>query len=178
LNTAWQYPRHSFSSDLVRLLLEALCICLVGAFFGVLIHHPLLWRVASGQSLEPSPLSSEARHPGEVFLIPVALEEVRELAAQGGVLVDARAGEVYREGHIAGAVSLPLGAAAKQLPAFRNRVPVTATVIVYCSGYGCRDSQDLGAELVAAGYGEVLVYEGGFPEWRDEGLPTRKGDQP
>jgi rhodanese-related sulfurtransferase len=29
-----------------------------------------------------------------------------------------------------------------------------------------------------AGFSNVMVYEGGFPEWRDSGLPVEKGEQP
>lgn len=176
-------PGPSFSSrflfaDFVHLFLEALAICLVGAFFGVLLHHPLLWKVVSGQSFSQAVLPMEERHPGEVFLVPVAVEEVAEMAARGAVLVDARPRELYREEHIRGAVSLPLAKAGEEVAAFRKRFPVTVPVIVYCSGYGCRDSHELGARLIAAGYGEVLVYEGGFPEWRDQGLPLGRGDGP
>lgn len=166
--TAWPTVRH--------LLLEALILCLAGLFFGVLIHHQLLWKVITGQPFAPIPATLQAMRPGEVFLVPAALEEVRDMIRQGAVLVDARSRELFRESHIAGAVSLPLGQAEEEIPSFRNRVSLTTPVIVYCSGYGCRDSDDLGAKLIEAGYGEVLVYEGGFPEWREAGLPVGKGD--
>ncbi|NLC71847.1 MAG: rhodanese-like domain-containing protein [Desulfuromonadaceae bacterium] len=178
MNAARQYSDRPFSSDLIHVLWEAFFIFLVGAFFGVLIHHQLLWKVVTGQTLVQVAHPSEERHPGEIFLIPVAMDEVREMVARGAVLVDARAEEAYREGHIAGAISLPLAMAVEELIPFTKRVPAATPIIVYCSGYGCRDSHELGARLIEAGYGEVLVYEGGFPEWRDQGLPTGRGNQP
>jgi len=48
------------------------------------------------------------------------------------------------------------------------------TLMLYCSGFGCPDSFDLGERLLAEGYLDVRVYEGGFPEWRDAGLPVEK----
>ena len=48
-------------------------------------------------------------------------------------------------------------------------------MILYCSGYGCPDSFDLGQILLEEGFRDVRVYEGGMPEWRDQGLPVEKG---
>ncbi len=50
-------------------------------------------------------------------------------------------------------------------------------LVVYCSGYDCHDSRDLATRLLAAGYRTVYVFEGGYPEWRDAGYPTREGKQ-
>ncbi|MDX9709699.1 MAG: rhodanese-like domain-containing protein [Trichloromonas sp.] len=110
----------------------------------------------------------------QAFPLPVMLEEVRELLAAGALAVDARAAEVYSEGHLPGAMSFPLGEYDQVLPEFRERVSKEMTLILYCSGFGCPDSFDLGERLLAEGYQDVRVYEGGFPEWRDAGLPVEK----
>ena len=52
---------------------------------------------------------------------------------------------------------------------------MTTRLVVYCSGYGCPDSFDLAMRLLAAGYRDVLVFEGGFPAWQDAGLPVMTG---
>ncbi|NIQ96508.1 MAG: rhodanese-like domain-containing protein, partial [Desulfuromonadales bacterium] len=92
------------------------------------------------------------------------------------ILVDARLPEFYAEGHLPGAVSLPFAEAESRLAAFREQYP-GQSLIVYCSGYGCSDSFDLAVLLLANGYHDVMVYEGGYPEWRDAGLEVEKGMQ-
>jgi len=123
---------------------------------------------AGGEAVQSSTLEFQA------FPLPVVLEEVRELLAEGSLAVDARAAEVYGEGHLPGAFAFPLGEYEQVLPVFLERAPKDATLILYCSGFGCPDSFDLGERLLAEGYLDVRVYEGGFPEWRDAGLPVEK----
>jgi rhodanese-related sulfurtransferase len=50
-------------------------------------------------------------------------------------------------------------------------------LVIYCNGYGCPDSFDLGLRLIEAGYRDVRVFEGGLPEWRDAGLPVIEGER-
>ena len=90
--------------------------------------------------------------------------------------MDARSSSSFSEGHIAGAITLPLEEARKN-PArpFKAKVPADATVIVYCNGFSCHDSMDLGKILMRAGYSAVYIFEGGFPEWRDAGYPVTTG---
>ena len=58
------------------------------------------------------------------------------------------------------------------LPDFLARVAKDQVIITYCSGFGCPDSFDLGVLLIELGYQDVRVFEGGYPEWRDAGLPV------
>ncbi|MEZ4599856.1 MAG: rhodanese-like domain-containing protein [Syntrophotaleaceae bacterium] len=153
---------------------NALLISLAAFALGLAVNGRLLWQVFNGRTVssEASPAAGS-----EVLLpLPVELDEVRELVGGETLLVDARTPEAYLEGHLPGAVSLPLGADAKRLKAFRREVPPDRPLILYCSGYGCPDSFILAEELLASGYRDVRVYEGGVPEWIDAGLPVEKGE--
>lgn len=44
--------------------------------------------------------------------------------------------------------------------------------IIYCSGHGCSLSEDLGFYLYNLGVKKILIYEGGMPEWLDNGFPV------
>ena len=44
--------------------------------------------------------------------------------------------------------------------------------IIYCSGHGCSLSEDLGFYLYNLGIKKILIYEGGMPEWLDNGFPV------
>lgn len=153
-----------------RILLEASVIVLLGVVLGLSFNGRLLLNVFSGRP--PQPADAQ---PGTLYPVPVPLAEVRELAAEGAVLVDARAAELYAEGHLPGARSLPLAEMDEQLAAFRQTVPADAVVITYCNGYGCPDSFDQGVRLLQSGWRDVRVFEGGYPEWRDAGLPLEQG---
>ena len=69
------------------------------------------------------------------------------------------------------------GEADGRLAEFARRYPPTTLLVVYCNGYDCHDSRDLGAKLMKAGYRSVYVFEGGYPEWRDAGYPTEGGNR-
>ncbi len=105
------------------------------------------------------------------------IDEVQQVLAEGAMLIDARSPELYLDGHIAGAVSLPLLEIDSVLPAFLGQVPKDRVMITYCSGFGCPDSFDLGLLLLENGYRDVRVFEGGYPEWRDAGLPVTEQGQ-
>ena len=160
-----------------RILLEALIILCLGMIIGLSVNFRLVQQtLREGSVPAAAPVRSTAGPTA--YPSPVGLAELRELLQQPGtVLVDARAEALYRRGHLAGARSLPLGALPERLPAFRRRVPKDALIITYCSGHGCPDSLDLATRLLTAGYRRVRVFTGGYPAWRDAGLPV-KGTAP
>ena len=108
--------------------------------------------------------------------MPIGMMQVKELhEAREAVLVDARSSSSYAEGHIPGAVLLPVDQARKNPRITGAAAGKDATLIVYCNGFSCHDSMEVGKLLMKAGYSSVYVYEGGYPEWRDAGYPVAKG---
>ncbi len=163
-----------------RIWIEAGIIFSLGVVLGLSFNTQLVMDAFSGRLIATvRPIEPVARPNGTVapmtFPLPVILDEVRELQQSGAVLVDARAAELYADGHIAAAVSLPLGEVDDLLSEFKLKTPLETTLVAYCSGFGCPDSFDLGLRLIEEGYVDVRVYEGGLPEWRDAGLPIEKG---
>jgi len=159
-------------SEIRRILLEAAVIVLLGAVLGLSFNYRLVMNAFSGR---PS-LPAATPEPGQtLYPLPVSLAQVQELVAGGAVLLDARTAELYAEGHLPGAHSLPLAALQDGVDLLRQEVPPEIVIITYCSGFGCPDSFDLGVTLLQAGWREVRIFEGGFPEWRDAGLPIERG---
>jgi rhodanese-related sulfurtransferase len=140
-----------------------------GAVIGLSLHHGLIL-AAFTESVRPAPSPSPTFDPAG-YPQPAVGAQVQQLLAQGALAVDARSPEAFAAGHLPGARSLPLTDVEELLEAFRREVATDRPLIVYCSGYGCPDSFDLGLLLLAAGYREVYAYEGGLPEWRDAGRP-------
>jgi rhodanese-related sulfurtransferase len=172
------------SPALRRILLEALILTMFAFAVGLSFNYQLVMnaftsktvaaRAAEQKAVETPAVGAVAE---QVYPEPVELDEIDELLAEGALLVDARHTEDFRAGRLQGAVSLPLGEVATLLDGFSQRVPKERVLILYCNGFGCPDSFDLGVILLEAGYQQVRVYEGGLPEWRDEGRPLQEGLQ-
>ena len=91
------------------------------------------------------------------------------------VLVDVRDEASYVDAHIAGAIHVPLAdVAAKASELARGGL----TVVTYCSCPAEETSLAAAGYLIAAGYTNVLVLEGGIRAWSDAGLPLRRGPRP
>jgi rhodanese-related sulfurtransferase len=87
------------------------------------------------------------------------------------LFVDARSIEDYFNGHIKGAVSLPVGQYDDQIDAFLNLHDFDRPIVTYCSGRTCEDSHHLAQLLMERGYMNISVMIDGFPDWKAEGYP-------
>jgi rhodanese-related sulfurtransferase len=106
----------------------------------------------------------------------IDLEKAWVLFRQKGVIfVDARDTEEFKQGHIKGALSLPIGNFDHQGPLFKDLVPSDTSIITYCDGIGCESSLELAEVLLDSGYKDVKVFYGGWREWKDTGHPVEKG---
>ncbi|ORJ59852.1 rhodanese-like domain-containing protein [Geothermobacter hydrogeniphilus] len=159
-------------SNLRRVLLEVLVIVTLGVVMGLSANLKLVMQVLRGSP--PTIHVSDATVPtGDNTPRPIDLASLRRgIENSSLLLIDARISELYAAGHLPGAISLPLDEIESRLSAFQQRIPGDRSLAIYCNGYGCPDSFDLAVKLLAAGYRDVQVYEGGFPEWRDAGLPV------
>ena len=152
------------------LITEMVVIIATAVAIGLAWNRQMLVESWTGkvQRTPVTPASAAERLP-----LPLGIMQVKELFDRGeGFFLDARDGITFAKGHIRGARTLPLGEFEARLPEFRQQVPMTMPLIIYCNGFGCHDSMDLGKKLIAAGYWEVFVYEGGYPEWVEAGYPV------
>jgi rhodanese-related sulfurtransferase len=159
-------------SNLRRVLLEALVIICSGILLGLTFNYALVSAVFKGELTPPT--AHDATQSLNQLPLPASLADVRE-ATTDTVLVDARIEELYVAAHLPGALSLPLADIETRFNDFAANVPKDKKLIVYCNGYGCPDSFDLGVVLLQKGYQDVMVFEGGMPEWRDAGYKFKKG---
>jgi rhodanese-related sulfurtransferase len=87
------------------------------------------------------------------------------------VFVDARAEESFVDGHIKGAISLPVGSYDAYVDKFKAAYPLSAYIVTYCSGRECDDSHQLAQNLFAEGYTNISVFIDGYPGWIEAGYP-------
>jgi len=88
------------------------------------------------------------------------------------VLIDARPYKKYLQATIPGAISIPDSSMEKLLGKFP--VDKNIKIITFCGGYNCGKSHKVARKLVSLGYKNVLVYAGGVPQWKKEGLDTTR----
>ncbi len=104
-------------------------------------------------------------------LEPVSQYELVSRMRDGLVtLLDVRPADEFENGHLPGAVSVPLADLRKRLRALSHGQEIVA----YCRGPYCVLSFKAVAELRARGY-RVRRLETGFPQWRAAGLPVETG---
>jgi rhodanese-related sulfurtransferase/DNA-binding transcriptional ArsR family regulator len=107
-------------------------------------------------------------------LEPVSRAELLDRVRRNQVaLIDVRPADEYAQGHIPGAVSVPLGELDRHMRSLRKRTEVVA----YCRGPYCVLAPEAVARLRARGFRARRLADG-MPEWRLAGLPVATGDDP
>lgn len=161
---------------LARLCAEIGILVLLATIIGLGCNYRLLKTVWFAAKTSTVPVQTV---PQMSIPLPLGLMQVKELFdKKGAVIIDARDRNAYAAGHIKGAISLPLMEASSLVPELSGRVPKEAVLVVYCNGYACEDSVDLGKQLLSAGYVTVYYFDGGFPAWLDARYPVGKGAKP
>lgn len=106
------------------------------------------------------------------FEIPDPETAKQVFDAGSALFVDVRSRDMFAEGHIPGAVSLPLGDFESRVEAFAAEVSPTQPLVTYCSGRLCQDSHTAAQLLMERGFENVVVYIDGFPGWIENGYPV------
>ena len=103
----------------------------------------------------------------------IALEKLLEMKENKDAftLVDTLLEESYREGHIPGAVNIPLDKIAQQAKAQLDK---RATIVTYCGGYACKASTMAARKFLGLGYKNVLDFKAGKKAWKDAGLELER----
>jgi len=92
------------------------------------------------------------------------LERVRDGLV---TVLDVRPPEEFAQGHVAGALNVPL----ERLQDRLKELPTDREVVAYCRGPWCVLSFEAVARLRAAGFAARRLQDG-LPEWRRAGLPV------
>jgi ArsR family transcriptional regulator len=103
-------------------------------------------------------------------LDPVPAEALLKRARDGLVTVlDVRPADEFGQGHLPGALNIPLD----QLTTRLAELPAERQVVAYCRGPWCVLSFEAVAALREAGF-EARRLADGLPEWRHAGLPLAR----
>lgn len=102
----------------------------------------------------------------------ISASDLATVLERGGVVIDVREPDEYREGHIPGAMSVPLGTVPESVEQFRKPVPVY--VVCLSGGRSLRACE----YLADAGVTNVVNVAGGTMGFAALGNPLTAGDQP
>jgi len=108
-------------------------------------------------------------------------EDALWLHGRGALFVDARRTSLWAQGHIRGAkvVSVWEDGLAEKVEQLALFTPdLTLPVVLYCTGGDCRDSHLLGQKLWLAGFRNLRIYTGGYPDWEARRGPVALGETP
>ncbi len=112
----------------------------------------------------------------------ISAREAQDLIAKGIPLYDVRDEEEYKIAHIPGSRSVPYREGSAKEVGFDpgddqfalNRLPKDkdAPLMMYCDGTICWKSYKSATMAVQNGWKNVYWFRGGFPEWKEAGLPV------
>jgi rhodanese-related sulfurtransferase len=106
----------------------------------------------------------------------ISIQELKAMMDKGTemTIIDAQPKEIYKKGHIKGAISIPW----KSQIALEDvwSIPSDATIITYCDcGPGEADSADIASQLMQMGYEDVMVLKDpSIHGWKEAGYPMEK----
>jgi len=106
--------------------------------------------------------------------------KVKRLVASGTITVlDVRWPDIYDQGHIPGALNVPLDDFEEEKEGLLSKVTPGDEILVYCASVACHDSHTFATRLIEMGFSRVAVYSGGFAEWEEMGFDVAgKGTAP
>ena len=111
----------------------------------------------------------------------VSAAEAKALIAKGVPVYDVRVDDEYKMAHVPSAISVPYKeGSAKEVDFDQgddqfalNKLPKdkNAPFMMYCDGTICWKSYKSAVMAIEAGWKNVYWFRGGFPEWKEAGLP-------
>jgi rhodanese-related sulfurtransferase len=131
--------------------------CVVGFAFTAATKKGLFAEKKEGPSVVPQ-------------LIEIA-EAKRIFDAGEGLFLDSRHEFDFNEGHIKGAINIPVDKFEEQRSKLAS-VDQDHLIIVYCDGADCNSSFEMGGKLFTAGFHNVRIFFSGWQDWQGNNYPT------
>jgi rhodanese-related sulfurtransferase len=100
----------------------------------------------------------------------ISLDQLLEMKTNHDdfMIVDVLSPEKFQEGHLPGAINIPVDQIEKEAEIRINEK--AAVVVVYCGGYSCTASTTATRKLLDLGYKHTVDFKGDKKAWKDAGL--------
>ena len=128
-------------------------------------------------TVPPAPAAEALAHFEAALRFETGCWDVHDAMSRGPadfVLLDVRSPELYRRGHVPGALNLPHG---KIIESTMKRFADDAVFVVYCAGPHCNGAHRGAIRLARLGR-PVKLMIGGVTGWVDEGFRLEAGEEP
>ncbi|HVN71692.1 MAG TPA: rhodanese-like domain-containing protein [Desulfomonilia bacterium] len=103
-------------------------------------------------------------------------DECWQLLSSGkAVFLDAREADLYRMGHLPGALHMPKDRVTQNLQKLKGLERGYKVLITYCDGKDCGKARELEVELERVGITSLGIFEDGWQGWMDKGYPIDEG---
>ncbi len=105
----------------------------------------------------------------------ISIEEFLELQVneQDFLLVDVLSERSYNEGHIPGAINIPVDNLNEDT-LLEEKITKDDIIVVYCASYACQKSTKAAKRLLGMGYDKTFDFKPGKRGWRRAGLQLEK----
>jgi rhodanese-related sulfurtransferase len=117
--------------------------------------------------------------PASEPFVELTPQQVDLLYDRHSLFIDARMTSQFEEGHVAGALSIPIweaGVPDKIAAAvFEVEGDKSRPIVIYCNGGECEDSHNLARMFFDDGYSALYVYKDGYPDWLTRARPIHAG---
>jgi rhodanese-related sulfurtransferase len=147
------------------------------------VHPEPVQAAAPAEVPVPSASAPAAAPADSGYFISLAkakeLFDGKQTGAWDGIFIDARPLKEFTAAHIPGAMHLEKSDFDRGIPAkVRNYLP-GMSVVIYCHGENCTDSEAVAARLLALnrGIGPIHIIKEGLPGWQSAGYPVEVGPE-
>ena len=116
--------------------------------------------------------TSQLRKLASMAPAMISLEEAKSFFdSKRAFFIDARHSFEYNQGHIRGAVNIPVAEFEKKTDIL-SKIPKDRLIITYCDGVECNSSILTASKLFDAGFTNVKIFFSGWQDWTNSKYPT------
>ena len=99
------------------------------------------------------------------FIPKISDRKLRKLLDRDAVFIDARMAYEYKQGHMDGAINVPINANYVERQKTTSNIAKDARVVLYCQSSGCKYAEIVAIKLIDEGFSNISIYKGGWAEW-------------
>jgi rhodanese-related sulfurtransferase len=109
----------------------------------------------------------------------ISVNDSKQMLEDGeAVIIDVRQQQYYEEGHIPGALLMPLDSLEKLVRSGRAPITTSDMLILYCDCPAEESSLMAASVLEHYGFSKIYVMRGGWQAWKDASFPVVEGTEP
>jgi rhodanese-related sulfurtransferase len=157
-------------------LIGSLAILIVSAAAGLIANGFSPRRIPLFPAVRARDVISLPLPPGIRSMVPQ--EAYDAFQTRSALFVDARSPDEYAQGHIPGAINIPVSDFENGVVSHMDQLDSAPAVATYCPSMECWDAVDVADRLREVTQKPIYVFEQGWEAWQADKHPITKGDQP